>query len=507
MDVVFTVTPVFHGIVKKRSRLIVLMGIARYIQTRSTPMMTICIMGLIAAAFLAVPFTVQSATFTRDVSLGGVGEEIKLLQQILNTDSRTRVAVAGPGSPGNETTYFGTLTKNAVIRFQNVYATEILTPLNLLSGTGFVGSATRDKLNTLAHGRDLSTPVAEIFEGLFLRNLSLGNTGEDVRQLQIFLNVDPDTRVALTGLGSPGNETTYFGTLTKNAVAAFQEKYKTEILFPLNLSKGTGYLGESTRNKLNALFIAVSAALPSAASSTQDEVVTPVSTTDPAPIDTMPAENLPTESESTTSPESVSDPEAQPENVVFVESSDLLLSFPSSYEGPVGTNMELLGTGFTRENNTVHFGETYTITGISSPTGGQITFTIPSTIPLGKHPLFVTNTNGTSNDNLFFIVTDPTVPRPTIATSTPAKGFYGAEVTITGTGFTPTGNEIRTSYGIIENVASPDGTTLTFTIEPVPELSLTFGSSQGLNAEWQLWFYVVNERGTSEDPGTFILKL
>ena len=44
---------------------------------------------------------------------------------------------------------FLSLTMTAVIRFQEKYAGEILTPLNLEEGTGFVGSMTRLKMNQL----------------------------------------------------------------------------------------------------------------------------------------------------------------------------------------------------------------------------------------------------------------------------------------------------------------------------------------------------------------------
>ena len=45
--------------------------------------------------------------------------------------------------------YFGYLTQKAVIRFQEKYSSEILSPQGLSRGTGIVDSPTRKKLNEL----------------------------------------------------------------------------------------------------------------------------------------------------------------------------------------------------------------------------------------------------------------------------------------------------------------------------------------------------------------------
>ena len=88
----------------------------------------------------------------------------------------------------------------------------------------------------------------------FSRNLKIGMSGFDVKNLQILLNTDPRTRIAEEGTGSPGNETKYFGALTKEAVTRFQEAYANEILVPSGLFVGTGYVGGITRKVLDRLY-------------------------------------------------------------------------------------------------------------------------------------------------------------------------------------------------------------------------------------------------------------
>jgi len=83
-----------------------------------------------------------------DLSLGMTSAEVTTLQQGLKQD----ISVYPEGLT---TGYFGPLTKAAVIRFQNKYASEILASWGLTKGTGYAGSTTRAKFNAL-----YCTPVA-----------------------------------------------------------------------------------------------------------------------------------------------------------------------------------------------------------------------------------------------------------------------------------------------------------------------------------------------------------
>jgi hypothetical protein len=84
-------------------------------------------------------------SFTRDLSQGMNGEDVKCLQIILNSSADTQVAATSYGSPGNETIYFGSLTLAAVKKFQTKYG---------LDASGFVGAATRAELNAILMGEE-----------------------------------------------------------------------------------------------------------------------------------------------------------------------------------------------------------------------------------------------------------------------------------------------------------------------------------------------------------------
>ena len=81
----------------------------------------------------------------------------------------------------------------------------------------------------------------------FSINLYYGMRGNEVYCLQEFLK-SQGPEIYPEGLVT-GN----FLSLTKAAVIRFQEKYKAEILAPLGLEKGTGFVGSKTRTKINQL--------------------------------------------------------------------------------------------------------------------------------------------------------------------------------------------------------------------------------------------------------------
>ncbi len=91
----------------------------------------------------------------------------------------------------------------------------------------------------------VSAPAA--VTGMAVRDLELGTTGEDVRALQQLLNAN-GFPLAASGVGSPGNETDYFGTLTQAAVAAYQAAN--------NVAPTAGYFGTLTRASMTAKGIA-----------------------------------------------------------------------------------------------------------------------------------------------------------------------------------------------------------------------------------------------------------
>ena len=79
--------------------------------------------------------------------MGATGAEVLCLQEGLN-DLGFTVAASGPGSPGNETTYFGPETEQALKKFQAAYG---------ITADGYFGTASRVEMTNLFQGESLAT--------------------------------------------------------------------------------------------------------------------------------------------------------------------------------------------------------------------------------------------------------------------------------------------------------------------------------------------------------------
>ena len=86
-----------------------------------------------------------SGQITSNLSLGSRGPSVKVLQQFLNTHGFV-IASSGPGSPGNETETMGSLTLQAVRKFQEKYGIAKSGD----TGYGVVGPKTRAKINEIS---------------------------------------------------------------------------------------------------------------------------------------------------------------------------------------------------------------------------------------------------------------------------------------------------------------------------------------------------------------------
>jgi hypothetical protein len=78
--------------------------------------------------------------FNKNLSLGSVNNDVKELQRYLNSQG-FMVAKIGPGSLGKETTVFGSLTKQALIKFQKTN--------NINPAVGYFGPVTRERVNKI----------------------------------------------------------------------------------------------------------------------------------------------------------------------------------------------------------------------------------------------------------------------------------------------------------------------------------------------------------------------
>lgn len=279
------------------------------------------------------------------------------------------------------------------------------------------------------------------------RNLRQGMSGGDVRSLQIMLNKSAITRIALSGPGSSGNETSYFGPATKAAVIRFQNSYKKEVLTPAGLTVGSGFVGSLTRAKLGVLCRALSGT---------KSVVTvkpTVATVPAATVATLPAQGQ----VNTGSFYSVLNP---------VQSATPVVLYPEKYVVNPGETIRVIGSGFTSSGNIVHLGKAYAVQNTTyDALRGAVTFTLPLGVPLGKYALSVSNERGQSPFASVLVVRAKGTVDPSISSIWPPAAPLGSRITLTGSGFAATGNDVFFAERKFADIPSIDGRTLQFTID------------------------------------------
>lgn len=96
--------------------------------------------------------------FTKNFKKDDQDDEIYVLQQILNLDKRTTVALNGPGSKGNETTYFGKATREALKRFQALFIEYIEI------ADGKFNAKTRNAMNKVCTGPYFTGKGGNVFD-------------------------------------------------------------------------------------------------------------------------------------------------------------------------------------------------------------------------------------------------------------------------------------------------------------------------------------------------------
>ena len=162
------------------------------------------------------------------------------------TTTATPTTTPTATTPPTTTTPTTTTGTSSVVRQQQVQLLNLLvlqlqTLLVQAKAQGInLPAATEQAINTLT--TPATTPTIPS-TGTFTRELETGMTGNDVKQLQIYLNAK-GFKVSASGLGSPGNETSFFGAGTRGALARFQAAN--------GISPAVGYFGPKTMAYVNA---------------------------------------------------------------------------------------------------------------------------------------------------------------------------------------------------------------------------------------------------------------
>lgn len=223
--------------------------------------------------------------------------------------------------------------------------------------------------------------------------------------------------------------------------------------------------------------------------------------------------------------------------IVNTYSGNLSVNSLSATAGNTGTSVTVYGGGFDPIYNNVYFGA-IPIRGNIASNGASLTFTVPHSytpscggmsncfsgtqyLSPGIYPVYVTNSRGMSNSIPFTLLSGGNTAcslsagygscaygygygnygayaNANITSMYPLSGSVGTHVTVLGSGFSRRGNAVHFGTGVITDLTSMDGTSLSFT---VPSQLTGYGSQSLTLSTYNV--SVSNESGVTSNTVPF----
>lgn len=167
-----------------------------------------------------------------DIGLKNDPVDVKKLETFLNTYEGENLKVDG---------FYGKEDLIAVKKWQAKYKATVLAPLRLKNPTGTVYTSSMrqiERQTTANCGKQIMVHSCPFFKA----DAKYGNTGDEVKKLQQFLNIARGEKLPINGK---------YGPSTRDAVKRFQRMYRKDIVSIIRLSFITGNWNVMTRAKAN----------------------------------------------------------------------------------------------------------------------------------------------------------------------------------------------------------------------------------------------------------------